>query len=346
MHVLGETIMRPGRSRQIPLSRRRVLAAAGAGALFAACGRGSPEGEYHGNNFSHGPTRLGVAPPTPADPAAPFRLKFAPHFGMFEESAGADFIAQLEFAAEQGFRAWEDNYMPLRSPEDQQRLGDAMRALGIEMGVFVAGDRPGWQRPTLTTGLEEHTETFLEQIQRGIEAAKRVNATWMTILPGQRAPGMPRSLQKAHIVDNLRRAADLLEPHGLVMALEPMNTVVDFPNVFLDRMADGYLICKAVDSPACKLLFDIYHHQIMDGNILAEMESLWDEVCYIQIADNPGRNEPMSGEINYTNVLQFLVRKGYTGVVGMEHGVDGEGAEGEAQLIARYRAMNEALAAG
>lgn len=328
------------------MTRRHMLTAAGAGLISVGCGRGEPLGEYHGNNFSNGPTGLGTAPPVPADPGAPFHLKFAPHFGMFEGSAGPDFVVQLEFAAEQGFRAWEDNYMPLRAPEDQQRLGDAMRELGIEMGVFVTGDRHGWRQPTLTTGLAEHTEAFLEQVQQGIEAAKRVDATWMTVLPGQRAPGISTALQRANVVENLRRAADLLEPHGLVIALEPINTKTDFPDVFLDRKEDGYLICKAVDSPACKLLFDVYHHQIMDGNILADMEAFWDEVCYIQIADNPGRNEPMSGEINYTNVLQFLFRKGYTGIIGMEHGVDGEGAEGEAQLIARYRAMDAALLPG
>jgi hydroxypyruvate isomerase len=96
-------------------------------------------------------------------------------------------------------------------------------------------------------------------------------------------------------------------------------------------------MCKAVNSPSCKILFDIYHQQISDGNLIPNIERCWDEIAYFQAGDNPGRNEPGTGEINYRNVFRHLHAKGFTGVVGMEHGNSIKGKEGEAAVIRAYR---------
>ena len=328
------------------LTRRDALGLGASAVFISGCNKASDSGEplYHGNNFSNGASVLetplrGEHPSTDR----PFRLNFAPHFGMFEDSAGPDFISQLEFAAAEGFRAWEDNAMPIRSEQEQLVLYEAMKRLDIQMGVFVAGDRKGWAESTLTSGAPDHADAFLSQIKAGIETANRVGAKWLTVLPGQSDPGVRWAYQMANVIDNLKRAAELLEPHDLVLALEPVNTNEDFPEVFMDRTYEAYLACKAVDSPACKLLFDIYHHQVMDGNIIRDLDACWEEICYLQIADHPGRNEPLTGEINYANILQHVYDKGYTGIIGMEHGVNTEGAEGERMLIERYREMNTML---
>jgi len=95
-----------------------------------------------------------------------------------------------------------------------------------------------------------------------------------------------------------------------------------------------------VDSPSCKILFDIYHQQIQEGNIIPNIDLALDEVAYFQVGDNPGRKEPTTGEINYTNVFQHIKDKGYNGIVGMEHGNSQEGKEGELKVINAYKEVN------
>jgi hydroxypyruvate isomerase len=129
-------------------------------------------------------------------------------------------------------------------------------------------------------------------------------------------------------VETLRKAAAIFEPHGLVMVLEMLNTRINQPGQFLTTTAQGQAVVTAVNSPSCKLLFDIYHQQITEGNLIPNITSAWDAIAYYQVGDNPGRNEPGTGEINYQNVFRFLHSRGYTGVVGMEHGNSIRGGRG------------------
>lgn len=264
-----------------------------------------------------------------------FKLKYAPHFGMFERLAGKDPDSQLRYAAEEGFTAWEDNGMAGRSIDDQKKIAETMEHLGMTMGVFVAHSIP-WGKPELTSGSEEGREKLLAGIKNSVEVAKRVNARWMTVVPGSVDNRLPMDYQTANVVESLKRAADLLEPHDLVMVLEPLNWWANHPGQFLQFIPQAYLICKAVDSPACKILFDIYHQQISEGNLIPNIDRAWDEIAYFQTGDNPGRNEPGTGEINYRNVFKHIHSKGYTGVVGMEHGNSQPGKEGDQAVIDAY----------
>ena len=124
------------------------------------------------------------------------------------------------------------------------------------------------------------------------------------------------------------------------MVLEPLNPYRDHPGQFLQRIPQAYLICKAVASPSCKILFDIYHQQITEGNLIPNMDRAWEEVAYVQVGDNPGRKEPTTGEINYANVFAHLKKKGFTGIVGMEHGNSKPGKEGERAVIDAYRKVD------
>src|SRR5262245_247096 len=117
-----------------------------------------------------------------ASPKRTFHLKYGPHFGMFEQSAGKDLVDQLKVAADQGFTAWEDNGLKDRSVADQERIAKAMQELGITMGVFV-GSQIDWSKPSLTTGKQEIRDQFLADIRSSVDVAKRVNAKWMTIVP-------------------------------------------------------------------------------------------------------------------------------------------------------------------
>jgi hydroxypyruvate isomerase len=267
-----------------------------------------------------------------------FKLKYAPHFGMFEAAAGAELVDQLKFAADQGFTAWEDNGMKGRPVADQQRVADAMQKLGITMGVFVATGDLG--KITFTVRDNNVWDGILKECRDSVEVAKRLNAKWMTVVLGKYSEGLEWDYQTANCVELLKRCCEIFEPNGLVMVLEALNWYRDHPGVFLHKIPQAFQICRAVGSPSCKILFDIYHQQISEGNLIPNMDMAWDEIGYFQIGDNPGRNEPGTGEINYHNIFRHLHEKGYTGVLGMEHGNSQPGNQGVQAVIDAYVAAD------
>jgi hydroxypyruvate isomerase len=267
-----------------------------------------------------------------------FNLKYAPHFWMFKNLAGEDLLDQLQFVADQGFTALEDNGMKNQEVAMQEKIASKMANLGLEMGVFVA-HTIYWNKPGLASGDKDQLKEFLGEIKDSVEVAKRVNAKWMTVVPGHIDPRQDMGFQTAHVVEALRRASEILEPHGLVMVLEPLN-FRDHPGLFLNKIAQAYEVCRAVDSPSCKILFDIYHQQIHEGNLIPNIDLAWDEIAYFQCGDNPGRKEPTTGEINYFNVFKHIYNKGFKGIVGMEHGNSMEGAEGEKAVIEAYKKVD------
>lgn len=263
-----------------------------------------------------------------------FQLKYAPHLGMFKHHAGEDPIDQINFMAETGFTAFEDNGMPNRDVELQKKIGETLAKHNMDMGVFVA-HKIYWQEPNLASGDSDKRKEFLDYIKNSVEVAKRVNAKWMTVVPGHLDLKKEMGYQTQNVVESLKQAADILEPHGLVMVLEPLN-FRNHPGLFLTKSAQAYDICRQVDSPSCKILYDIYHQQITEGNLLPNIEQSWDEIAYFQIGDNPGRKEPTTGEINYKNIFKYIHGRGFDGILGMEHGNSEEGREGEVKLINAY----------
>ena len=270
-----------------------------------------------------------------------WNLKYAPHLGMFSHLAGDDPLDQLNFIADQGFKAFEDNDLKLREKKLQDEMARIMEARGIQMGVFVA-HKIYWNEANLTSGDQVKREEFLTDISSSIEVAKRMGAKWMTVVPGHLDLRQAMAFQTAHVIESLKRACELLEPHDLVMVLEPLN-FRDHPGLFLSESPQAFEICRAVDSPSCKILFDIYHQQVQEGNLIPNIERAWEEIAYFQIGDNPGRNEPTTGEINYHNVFKYIYDKGYDGILGMEHGNSIEGASGEKALLTAYRKSDDFL---
>ena len=270
-----------------------------------------------------------------------FNLNYAPHFGMFKSHAGEDLMSQLDFMAEYGFKSFEDNEMRMRSKATQNQIAETLIKNGMTMGVFV-GHKIYWDRPNLTSGNIDLRDEFLADIRSSIEVAKRVNAKWMTVVPGYDDLQLQKGYQTAHLIEALRRACDLLEPEGLIMVLEPLNPR-DHAGQFLSKIPQAYEICRAVDSPSCKILFDIYHQQITEGNIIPNIDHSWSEIAYFQIGDYPGRNEPTTGELNYQNIFEHIHTKGYQGILGMEHGNSEGGKRGELAVIAAYRKVDNFL---
>jgi hydroxypyruvate isomerase len=269
----------------------------------------------------------------------PFNLNYAPHQGQFENHAGRSFLDQIQFMYDQGFRGIEDNGYSGRSKEEQEKIGSLLAKLGMTMGVFVL-DKGGNGANTLAAGRQEHLDIFLKGCHQAVELAKRSGAKYTTVVPGNFHRHLPIEIQTANVIEALRRGAEILEPHGIVMVLEPLS---DSPDLFLQTAAQTYLICKGVNSPSCKILYDVYHLQKMEGNLLPIIDLCWDEIAYFQVGDNPGRKEPTTGEINYKNVFKHIYNKGYRGIVGMEHGKSLGDKEGEIKLINAYREVDNFL---
>lgn len=268
-----------------------------------------------------------------------FKLNYAPHLGMFKNHAGDDIMDQLNFIADQGFTAFEDNEMKNRSIGIQEKMGQTMVKRNLKMGVFVA-HKIYWKEPNLTSGKLDYRKEFLEQIGDSVDVAKRVNAKWMTVVPGHLDLQKDINFQTVNVIESLKYASEILEKNDLIMVLEPLN-FYNHPGLFLTNIPQAYQICKSVDSPSCKILFDIYHQQIQEGNLIPNMKISWEEIAYFQIGDNPGRNEPTTGEINYKNVFKYINSKGYKGILGMEHGNSISGKEGELAVIDAYRKSDD-----
>ena len=300
-------------------SRRSVLAGALAGIGAAAI---APAGRAASN-------------------AARFSLKFAPHEGSFASRGGL--IEQIAYAADQGFTAWEDNEAVSRPVAQQEAMAKALRQHGMTMGVLVAS-MPKWSqyRPLLGSGDRTEQDAMLTDIRTSIDVAKRLDARWMTVVTGFMDPKVPVDIQTARIIEVMRRAGDIVAPHGLTLVMEPLNTITNHPNIFMRTIPQGFAIATAVANPAVKVLADLYHAQIQAGNLIPTLDTCWDEIAYIQFGDNPGRNEPSTGEINYHNIVRWLRARRYGGVIGMEHGNSLDGRAGEDRLIAAYREIDAA----
>lgn len=312
-----------------PVSRRDFLA----GGALAAAATVAMAGSAAAQNSAATSQSAGAAPGGKPRGGA-FNHLYAPHFGMFEKNAGKDLVDQLKFMADHGFRALEDNGLPKRSVEDQERIGKELERLNFQMGVFVAhGD---FGAHTFVESSAEIRAMLVKEMEESVEIARRVNAKWATVVLDAINPKVPEEIQMANCIDNLRACAEVFEKAGLVMVLEPLN-FFNHPGLFLQRIPQAYAICRGVNSPACKILNDLYHQQITEGNLIPNLDACWDEIAYFQVGDNPGRKEPGTGEINYLNIFKHLYNKGYEGIVGMEHGKASNTKEGEMAIIEAYK---------
>jgi hydroxypyruvate isomerase len=282
------------------------------------------------------PSAFGIGKSRLPDATAPFKLKYGPSIGMFRQHAGSDPVDHIRFCYDQGFRAMFDNGLINRPVEDQLKIAGEMNRLGMEMGPFVL--YADFSVTSFVLNKEEIREMLSKKMQEGVECFKRTGVKWALVVPGRYDEKLHRDYQTANVIDNLRMCCDIVEPAGLTLVLEPLNTLINHPGLFLTGIPQAYSICRAVNRKSCKIVDDLYHQQITEGNLIPNMEAAWSEIASFHIGDNPGRNEPTTGEINYRNVFKYIYNRKFDGVLGMEHGISSRGTkEGEARVIQAYR---------
>jgi hydroxypyruvate isomerase len=282
-----------------------------------------------------GPERLSSKDQDSASkPKTAFKLKYAPSIGQFKAHAGDDPLAQVRFAAGEGFGAMFDNGLMGRPAGLQEAISRELEKNGMALGPFVLYADFG-QKSFVTRDWDVR-DMLLKKMRQGVECAKRVNAKWALVVPGRFDESLAWEYQTAAVIENLRYCMEVCEPAGLVVVLEPLNPK-DHPGLFLTRVPQAYEICRAVASPSCKIIDDLYHQQITEGNLIPNIDAAWAEIAAYHIGDNPGRKEPGTGEINYRNIFKHLHQKGFQGVLGMEHGQSVPGKAGERAVIDAYR---------
>jgi hydroxypyruvate isomerase len=273
-----------------------------------------------------------------AKTAARFKLKYAPGIGQFKTLAGADLASQIRFVADQGFRAMFDNGIMGRPAAEQELIVREMSRRGLALGPFVL--YADFSKKSFVLRDKDARAMLLQTMKQGVETMKRIGCRQALVVPGRYDESLAWDYQTANVIDNLRACMDVCQPAGLVLVLEPLNPK-NHPGLFLTKIPQAYAICKAVGSTSCKILNDLYHQQITEGNLISNIEAAWDEIASFHIGDNPGRNEPTTGEINYRNVFKWIHARSYDGVLCMEHGQSRPGREGEQAVIDAYRACDQ-----
>ncbi len=260
-----------------------------------------------------------------------YKLRYAPHLTILARELTIP--QRLELIAEHGFDATEYNGLLKHPLNEVEEIRKKMDNLGIEMGIFVANPG-GWDIAGLVN--PKQRDNFLAEIKKTIEYHKVIGNKSVTTLTGPALPGVSRSSQRRSAIEGLKRAAELLEKTDLALVVEPLNHI-DHPGFFMTHSDELAEIIAAVNSKNARMLFDLYHLQITEGNLINNFRAYVDLIGYVQTGDVPGRKEPGTGEVNYRNVFKAIYDAGYRGIIGMEHGTSLPGREGVLKMFDAYR---------
>jgi hydroxypyruvate isomerase len=219
-----------------------------------------------------------------------------------------DVLARPAAVAAAGFSAYEFWGWSGKPMDDLQAAADAA---GVKLVCFHCEAGVPLVNP-------ETTAQWVADAHRSIAEAKRRGVSRLIVATGQEIVGLSRAAQHAAIVAGLRGLAPLAEAEGITLLLETLNVLVDQKGYYLPPSDEGFEIVDGVGSPAVKLLYDIYHQQITEGNLIARITADLSKIGHFHVADVPGRHEPGTGEINYANVFARIAELGYDGHVGLE----------------------------
>ena len=275
------------------------------------------------------------APETPPETSRThqWRLRYAPRMHLLGQDVSVE--EHLEIYAGHGFRAFEYNGLPHNhSIEEAEGIRRKMDDLGMQMGVFVVNSG-GWKGDALVDS--KFHSGFLADVKTGLEYHKVIGNKWATVTSGLSVDYLSLERQAQNVIAGLKKAAELVEGSGLTLVLEPLNVRVDHAGYHVVTSEHAARIIDAVGSDHVKILFDIYHQQISEGNLTNNLDAYWDRIAYLQVGDVPGRKEPGTGEIRYRHLFQHVYEKGYQGLLGMEHGLSVAGREGLEKCFEEYR---------
>lgn len=246
-------------------------------------------------------------------------LKFSPNLNIFFKDV--PFPERIAKAAALGFQqvefwGWWD--------EDVDAIAQAAQQNNVAIAAFC----------TKFVSLVDASQRaeYLAGLKETLQVAAKLDCHTLISQVGNELPGVSRAEQHASLVEGLKAAAPLLAEAGVTLVIEPLNLLVDHAGYYLSRSDEAFDVVREVDSPYVKVLFDIYHQQITEGNLISNIRKGAALIGHYHIADNPGRGEIGTGEIHYPNVLKAIAETGYMGCVGVElfpaHGSDEAALQG------------------
>ncbi len=223
------------------------------------------------------------------------------------ETAGKAGIQSVELVSEYG--QWSD--------EDAQKYKKLAQSYGLGMDTLLA--QADWTKRPVTMVNPAHRDGFLNDVKSSIEWSKKLDIPQIILMSGNDQPGMTHEEQYASLLESAKRATDLAAAAEVKLIIEPLNSKVNHKGYFLNNCTEGLKLVKEVDNPHFRLLFDIYHEQVQVGNVIRTLTEAEPYVAVYHIADNPGRNDPGTGEMNYDNIYKAIQKTGYSGYITMEY---------------------------
>jgi hydroxypyruvate isomerase len=229
-----------------------------------------------------------------------------------------EFEQKLQVAAEAGCKSAElvaehGNW----TDADVRRMIKLRESLGLGFDTVLA--QPDWGKRPVSMVVPEQRDNFLADVRSAIDWSKKLDIPQIILMSGNEVPGKTYQEQWDSLVEGSKRAADLAAQAKVQLIFEPLNSKVNHKGYFLPTCVEGLKLVKTVDNPHFRLLFDIYHEQVQVGNVIRTAVEAMPFVAVYHIADNPGRNDPGTGEMNYTNIYNAIRKTGYSGYVTMEY---------------------------
>ena len=265
-----------------------------------------------------------------------YRSPDAPLFPLSTPAPGP--LGQVDLAAELGLAGVQFALARSSSVAEQIAVGARLRRLGLATGCMLYAPFDVIRRPYLGRSGPAAREEFLQQIRAALQVARDINSRQVVVLAAA-DPGISHGAQVAALVEHLRYAVELAHEAGVVLELEGIASPV-LPPMILQRLDDVIEVLQRVGSPNVRLIYDTAHVQAIDGDAVAPLRHVFDYVDILQLADYPGRLEPGSGGIDFESILTEAAQRGFRGLVELEHGWSGVGAEGERQGIESLRELD------
>jgi hydroxypyruvate isomerase len=248
--------------------------------------------------------------------------------GSFEEkleTAARSGVQSVEMVGE--YANWTDS--------DVARVKKLASSFRLGMDVLIA--TPDWQKRPVSMVDPAQRENFLADVRRAITVARQLEITQILLMSGNAIAGRTHEEQYASLLEGCKRAGDLVAAANLTAIVEPLNSLINHKGFFLTTCVEGAKLIRQVDNPHVRLLFDIYHEQVQEGNVIRTLTQAADIVAVFHVADNPGRNDPGTGEMNYENIYKAIQRTGYAGYVAMEYLPLGDQVESLTKALNEFR---------
>lgn len=249
--------------------------------------------------------------------------------GSFEE--------KMEIAAKAGLQSVELVGEHLKwTGADIDRAKKLARSL--HLGMDTISSTPNWKGEPISMVDPAQRPNLLKEVARNIDFARKLEIPLLLLMSGDAIPGRTYEEEWASLVEGAKRCGDLAAKAGVTLIVEPLNTKVNHKGYFLATCVEGLKLIREVDNPHVRLLFDIYHEQVQIGNVIRTITEAAPSTSVFHIADNPGRHEPGTGEMNYSNIYKAIAKTGYNGYVTMEYLPLGEPVSSLTKALAEMRA--------